>query len=101
MAEYYPVTEPTTEELEILKQGDGIYFLYVLSKLQFLVEQSRAGVIDTNAKEIGDKVSKLVKDHLTPSMELYGDYLKATYDVDVDLGLETPTPEPEPEPTTP
>lgn len=94
MAEYYPVTEPTMEELEILKQGDGIYFLYVLSKLQFLVEQSRAGVTEANAEELGVKVSKLVE-HLTPSMTLYGTYLKDTYGVDVALGV---TPEPEPEP---
>lgn len=65
---YYPQVEPTETELEILKEGDGIYLEYVLVNMLGIVRAVRGGTTVTNTEALGEVLEEFEGKHFTEAM---------------------------------
>ena len=65
---YYPQVEPTDTELEILKEGDGIYLEYVLVNMLGIVRAVRGGTTVTNTEALGEVLEEFEGKHFTEAM---------------------------------
>lgn len=72
---YYPQVEPTETELEILKEGDGIYLEYVLVNMLGIVRAVRGGTTVTNTEALGKVLEEFEGKHLTAALSNFKEHV--------------------------